>query len=214
MDIATAPRLKPRKQPVQARSSATVEAIFEATIQILLSHGQRKLTTTLVAERAGVSVGSLYQYYPNKHALLAATVERHLRHIVEAVEAACAPARELPLDEGIALLCDAFIDAKMARVDVSLALYGPAAELEGAAIVKAMTLRATMAITPLLAAAPELNLANPPLTALFLLTALVGPVQAVLEAGATPELISGLRHHLHALAHGYLLALAQPERQG
>ena len=57
---------EPRKTPIQARSTVTVEAIFEATIQVLLSRGADRLTTTRVAERAGVSVGTLYQYYPNK----------------------------------------------------------------------------------------------------------------------------------------------------
>ena len=54
----------------------TVEAISEATIQVLLAVGLDRLTTTRVAERAGVSVGTLYQYYPNKQALLYAGRER------------------------------------------------------------------------------------------------------------------------------------------
>ena len=62
--------LKPRKSPVQARSSASVEAILDATIQVLLSVGKERLTTTRVAMRAGVSVGTLYQYFPNKSTFL------------------------------------------------------------------------------------------------------------------------------------------------
>ncbi len=61
--------LKPR----QARSQATVDAIFEATIQVLLKDGLPRLTTIRVAERAGASVGTLYQYYSHKEALLFAT---------------------------------------------------------------------------------------------------------------------------------------------
>ena len=59
------PSFKPRKQPVQARSEATVSALCQASIQVLLAVGYRRLTTTRVAERAGVSVGTLYQYFPN-----------------------------------------------------------------------------------------------------------------------------------------------------
>lgn len=210
MPAASPSPLKPRKQPVQARSAATVDAIFEATIQVLLAHGHQKLTTTLVAERAGVSVGSLYQYYPNKQALLAATIERHLRHIVESVEAACERARGQTLDAATRLLCDAFVDAKMARVDVSRALYGPSAELDGAAVVKTMTLRAATAVATVADSLSDMRVDNPALTALFLLTALVGPVQAVLEAGASPELVGALRHNLHALARGYLAGVAKP----
>ncbi len=74
--------------PVQARSLNTVEAIFEACIQVLTTMGVERLTTTRVAERAGVSVGTLYQYFPNKQALLAAVLEKHLLLVVSAVEEA------------------------------------------------------------------------------------------------------------------------------
>src|SRR4051794_24665457 len=57
--------LEPRKSPVQARSNASVDAILEATVQVLLQVGKERLTTTRVAARAGVSVGTLYQYFPN-----------------------------------------------------------------------------------------------------------------------------------------------------
>ena len=81
--------IEPRKTPVQARSTVTVEAIQEATIQVLLQSGPERLTTTRVAERAGVSVGTLYQYYPNKQALLSAVLEQHLEKVAGALEGAC-----------------------------------------------------------------------------------------------------------------------------
>ena len=65
-----------RKTPKQSRSAVTVEAIFTAAIQVLLRDGPRRLTTTRVATRAGVSVGTIYQYFPNKLALLYALLER------------------------------------------------------------------------------------------------------------------------------------------
>ena len=74
-----------------------MEAISEATIQVLLTHGAERLTTTRVAERAGVSVGTLYQYYPNKRSLLFAVFEDHLNKVARAVEAAC-EARALQAD--------------------------------------------------------------------------------------------------------------------
>lgn len=56
--------LNPRKRPRQARATATLDAIFEATIQLLVADGPQRLTTTRVAARAGVSVGTMYQYFP------------------------------------------------------------------------------------------------------------------------------------------------------
>ncbi len=93
--------LEPRKTPIQARSTATVEAITEATIQVLLRQGAQRLTTTRVAERAGVSVGTLYQYYPNKQSLLFAVLEHHMSNVAARVEAACESACHKPLAEMI-----------------------------------------------------------------------------------------------------------------
>lgn len=62
--------LSPRKQPQQRRSTQLVEAILEAAVRVLSRDGAAKFNTVRVAERAGVSVGSLYQYFPNKQAIL------------------------------------------------------------------------------------------------------------------------------------------------
>ncbi|CDX16600.1 Transcriptional regulator [Mesorhizobium sp. ORS 3324] len=64
------PSISTRKQPKQARATELVAAILQAAAQVLASEGAQRFTTTRVAEKAGVSVGSLYQYFPNKAALL------------------------------------------------------------------------------------------------------------------------------------------------
>lgn len=66
----TSPLIHSRKQPQQARSEELVSAILEAAIQVLAKEGFHRFTTARVAEKAGVSVGSLYQYFPNKAAIL------------------------------------------------------------------------------------------------------------------------------------------------
>jgi AcrR family transcriptional regulator len=71
-------RLEPRKLPKQARSEATIEAILEAAAQVFERHGYAAGTTNRIAARAGVSIGSLYQYFPNKDAILVGIVHRHL----------------------------------------------------------------------------------------------------------------------------------------
>ena len=75
--------MKSRKSPTQSRSKITVEAILQATTHILLTEGAQNLTTNHVAERAGVSIGSLYQYFPNKEALIAALIEQHVKYEVD-----------------------------------------------------------------------------------------------------------------------------------
>ncbi len=75
---AGAPPLELRRRPRQARSRQTVEFVLEAAGQLFGRHGYNATTTNEVAERAGVSVGTLYQYFPNKDALLLALAERHV----------------------------------------------------------------------------------------------------------------------------------------
>jgi AcrR family transcriptional regulator len=70
MTSRSTPRISSRKQPRQARSTALVTAILEAAIQVLAEEGAPRFTTARVAERAGVSVGSVYQYFPNKASIL------------------------------------------------------------------------------------------------------------------------------------------------
>lgn len=75
------PQLSPRKAPTQARARATVEAILRASARILTKRGFDGLSTNAVAQLAGVSVGSLYQYFPSKEALIRALVEAHLAEL-------------------------------------------------------------------------------------------------------------------------------------
>ena len=70
--------LKPRKTPSQERARATVEAILEAAAYILVKDGWGKFTTNSVAERAGVNIGSLYQYFPNKDSIVAELQRGHI----------------------------------------------------------------------------------------------------------------------------------------
>jgi AcrR family transcriptional regulator len=70
-------RLSPKKSPRQERSRATVEAILQAATDILIRQGAGRLTTNRIAERAGVNIASLYQYFPGKHAIIAELRRRH-----------------------------------------------------------------------------------------------------------------------------------------
>jgi len=80
-----ATRIKARKVPRQKRSKELVEAILEASAQIFAELGYARATTNKIAERAGVSVGSLYQYFPNKDSLIASLHEAHHTGIHEVV---------------------------------------------------------------------------------------------------------------------------------
>ncbi|MCQ8230348.1 TetR/AcrR family transcriptional regulator [Pantoea trifolii] len=76
-------RLNPRKMPSQPRSTHTVEAIIEGAAHILEQHGLEGYTTNAIAARAGVSIGSLYQYFPTKDAVTVALIEREMTELVQ-----------------------------------------------------------------------------------------------------------------------------------
>ncbi|WP_026129231.1 TetR/AcrR family transcriptional regulator [Nocardiopsis prasina] len=71
-------RLQPRRKPVQVRAALTHERILTAAAHVFAEHGYAAGTTNRIAERARVSIGSLYQYFPNKDAILAELLVRHM----------------------------------------------------------------------------------------------------------------------------------------
>jgi len=85
--MARRPLTTPRKNASQERSRATVDALIEATARILVKEGFDNASTNRIAEQAGVSVGSLYQYFPGKEALVAAVIERHQQDILRVARA-------------------------------------------------------------------------------------------------------------------------------
>lgn len=88
-------RTTPRRTPKQLRSQFTRDAIFEATAQILETQGEAALTTNRIAERAGVSVGTLYQYFANKDAILVGIARRESARLEDFTANLVAEGRDL-----------------------------------------------------------------------------------------------------------------------
>ncbi|MDA9496672.1 TetR/AcrR family transcriptional regulator [Bradyrhizobium sp. CCBAU 11357] len=109
--MARKPPTKPRKNASQERSRATVDALVEATARILIKEGFEKASTNRIAEIAGVSVGSLYQYFPSKEALVAAVIDRHNDAIMTVVRAAFAEVADLPIEKAVRRLVTVAIEA-------------------------------------------------------------------------------------------------------
>ena len=198
--------LEPRKSPVQARSAASVDALLEATIQVLLGVGKERLTTTRVALRAGVSVGTLYQYFPNKSALLQAALRRHMDEVIEAVERVCREQRGSSLEQMAAALINAYLEAKMRDAKTSVALYAVSSDVDGARIVQQMGARSTQAIVAMLATAPEALTKDPELVASMLQGAMNGVSRRLLESGDPERHFDVLRKELIFFACAYLEA--------
>lgn len=198
--------LEPRKSPVQARSAASVDAILEATVQVLLDVGKERLTTTRVASRAGVSIGTLYQYFPNKSALLQAALKRHLDGVTEAVEQVCREQKGNPLESMATALVHAFLEAKMNDGKTSVALYSVSSDVDGARIAREIGVRSNQAIVAMLASAREPLTKDPQLVASMLQGAMGGISRRLLESNNPEKLFETFRQELILFACSYLKA--------
>jgi AcrR family transcriptional regulator len=198
--------LEPRKTPVQARSAASVKAILDATIQVLLKVGKERLTTTRVALRAGVSVGTLYQYFPNKSALLQAALKRHLDEMTNAVELVCKEQKGATLQQMATALISTFFEAKMRNPRTSVALYSVSSDVDGARIVQQTGTRSNKAIVEMLASSRDPLAKDPELVASILQGAMAGVSRSLLESVSPEKQFEALREELILFACAYLKA--------
>ena len=116
--MARRAQTKPRKGGSQSRSRATVDALVEATARVLTKDGYERASTNRIASVAGVSIGSLYQYFPSKEALVAAVIERHAQELSRVVRDTYLRIAALPIETGAREFVRAAIAAH--RVDPKL----------------------------------------------------------------------------------------------
>lgn len=204
MSQMTPAPLGPRKTPRQARSAVTVEAIHAATIQVLLTVGAVRLTTTRVAERAGVSVGTMYQYYPNKQALLFAIVEQHLLGVQRAFLDATERLARQDLQTIGHGLAHAWLDAKTADIETSRAIYGVAAEFDITTLMEEAMQRLRHGVARVLGTVTDACFPDVDGVAFMLLAMLGGAVRSVMELGASEQDLTCLRRELPRACYGYL----------
>jgi AcrR family transcriptional regulator len=204
------PQLEPRKSPVQARSNASVEAICEATIQVLLSVGKERLTTTKVAARAGVSVGTLYQYFPNKSSLLQAVLRKHMEEVTRAVEDVCAQQRGAALEHVADALVAAFLAAKLKDVEASEALYYVSGDVGGAEIVRRLGVRGVHAIAEVLESSGAQFTEDVQVIAATVMAAMSGVSRRMLEASKAPDTLEAMRAGLQVMVRAYVNTCAVP----
>lgn len=196
--------LEPRKRPVQARSTASVDAILKATVQVLLRVGKERLTTTRVAERAGVSVGTLYQYFPNKKALLQAALRQHLESMAEVTERACREYAGHSLAEMAAALVNTFLEAKMRDVRTSVALYSVSSDVDGMNILRQLGGRSNDAIAAMLQTAREPLRTDPRLAASVVQSAMAGVSRRLVESETPEKHFEAMRRELVTMVSAYL----------
>ncbi len=165
--MSPSPRhLQPRKQPRQARAERTREWILQAAAQVFAAHGYAAGTTNRIAERAGVSIGSLYQYYPNKDAILVELMTAHVDAGLAAIRARLEDGLPTELDALLRLFVRAAIDNHRDEPRLHQVLFE---EAPRPATILAMLHEAEAALVaaaaPLLAARPQVTVGDPDVAA-------------------------------------------------
>ena len=205
MKTPPANAMEARKTPVQARSQVTVEAIREATIQVLRQVGVEALTTTRVAARAGVSVGTLYQYFPNKQALLYASLEEHLELVVREVETTCRRLEGSAVRAMAQELVERFMTAKSHKMEVASVMYEVADQPGAAGLLRRVRRRSIQAIAGMLATASDAEYDDVNEVATMLYAAMAGSTRTVFEGGTTMAKVRALGVQLGKMSSAYLV---------
>ena len=184
--MKTSSTAKPRKQPLQSRSKETFGAILEATARILETEGLEAANTNAIAARAGVSVGSLYQYFPDKAAIFAELIRQAETGLGDMLEKLLAHTAGQSLEDRLKLLVKAGVAQQMARPQLGRILDYLEATLPADATLKAADQRILRLIMQLLNEHEE-GIARPvtPATALDVLSIFKGIVDGASFAGET-----------------------------
>jgi len=212
--MPTHPAVHPRKAPKQQRSRATVEAILIATTQVVTEHGYDKTTTNLIAKRAGVSIGSLYQYFPNKESLVAALCEQHMRAVTDGVIAALERARALPLRDALEIIIRGLLAHHAEDTELQKILAEHSAALIGLDYCKEIDRRIEAAVAEHLAQRQEnLRPANLELGAFMLVHGVEGITHAAVMQRPDALESGALARELVDLVQRYLLPPGDVQRE-
>lgn len=163
---------------------------------------------TRVAQRAGVSVGTMYQYFPHKQALIHALNERYLEALAERIEVACRSQHGAPLETMVEALIGTYWRAKTERADVTKALYRSVAEIDNEALIEAFAARVDAATAAMLASAADARLADPDSVGLTLVTAIFGTVRNTFERNLSAAAAEALHGQLLLMCRSYLTVAA------
>ena len=203
---AARPRLNPRKTPRQSRSQATCAAILEAAARILETEGGHGLTTNHIAALAGVSIGSLYQYFPGKEAVLAELIRGMRQEMLDDFEDAARRAKGRDLAFAVDALTGASLRHHLRRPALAQALEREEPTLKLDDEIHALKARMRALIVETLA---DRGVEEPGRTAFDLMGLSRGMIDAAIQAGERD--FDDLHRRVRRAIYGYL-GLAAPTR--
>ncbi len=187
--MARKPSTNPRKPASQERSRLTVDALLEATARVLMKEGYDRASTNKIAAVAGVSIGSLYQYFPSKEALVAAVIDRHMHEMMQVVRDALIKVATRPIEVAARELVSVMIDAHRVNPKLHRVLVEQTPRTGRLENIEAMDHEAYALVRGYLEAhRDELDVADPDVAAFVCVTAVEAVTHAAVVRG--PESIT------------------------
>ncbi len=208
--MATSSRAR-RRAPRQERAAATVDALLQASAELLVKRGYERMTTNHIAQRAGVSIGSLYQYFASKDALLAELIERHFTTVQDYLASAVAKLaatqleREVDIAEHVSRLIRTLIAIEQVDAELHHAIVSKLPRVGDFAIVDTFAERFEAQVAGVLDALPQhLRPISPTLSAQLTVRAVSGVVQSTLRRDPSQLKDPTFESELVALVQRYL----------
>ncbi|MBX3454408.1 TetR/AcrR family transcriptional regulator [Ferrovibrio sp.] len=193
------PAINPRKRPRQTRSAATFDLVLEAAARILERGGLAAFNTNAIAERAGISIGSLYQYFPTKEAILAELIRRKRNILLGHMQTAAQQGQSARLAPAIDALIDAGIAHQLSRPNLARSLEYAESLLPITTETETLKQQIVHAIASVLAAH---GIADPALAARDLAALTRGMIDSAGLFGETDA--ASLRNRVRRAVFGYL----------
>ncbi|WP_374632770.1 TetR/AcrR family transcriptional regulator [Ferrovibrio sp.] len=193
------PAINPRKRPRQTRSAATFDLVLEAAARILERGGLAAFNTNAIAEKAGISIGSLYQYFPTKEAILAELIRRKRNILLGHMQAAAQQGQSARLAPAIDALIDAGIAHQLSRPNLARSLEYAESLLPITTETETLKQQIVHAIASVLAAH---GIADPALAARDLAALTRGMIDSAGLFGETDA--ASLRNRVRRAVFGYL----------
>jgi AcrR family transcriptional regulator len=203
------PEISTRKHPRQARSTELVAAILQAAVQVLAKEGAQRFTTARVAEKAGVSVGSVYQYFPNKAAILFRLQSDEWQQTTALMAKILADSDKPPL-ERLRVFVHAFIVSECEEAEIRVALHDAAPLYRDAPETLEARAESVRLIQVFMAEAlPDVTAANRTLAADLIRTTLSTVGKRISESPRTAAEIDAYAAAMADMFCAYLVALRQ-----
>jgi AcrR family transcriptional regulator len=192
------------------RSVATLDSLYNATMEVLVADGYEALTIIGVADRAGLTAAAIDKFFPNKQALVCALIERHLEAIVERLETVCRDHHGSSLAQMVECVVHSYWLAEFKHWDLTRALYRVMGLLDTAPMIGHFSRRVEFATATMLATAPGCEFTNVSLVALTIHEAIFGALKSVFQRDLPPSLNDDIRGEVMKMVLSYLNAVATP----